>query len=87
MMWDGMPGMGWVWMWIWTVVGVAMLVLVVLAVVWLARSAGGSEAGSSSGSAPHGGPSAREVLDLRYAKGEITRDEYVQARRDLDGAP
>lgn len=28
-------------------------------------------------------PSAREVLDTRYARGEIDRQEYEQKKRDL----
>jgi putative membrane protein len=30
------------------------------------------------------GPSAREILDRRYARGEITREQYQQLRRDLE---
>jgi uncharacterized membrane protein len=28
--------------------------------------------------------SAREILDRRYARGEISREEYQQVRRDLE---
>ena len=28
---------------------------------------------------------ARAILDARYAKGEITRDEYLRMRADLEG--
>ena len=31
------------------------------------------------------GDGALAALDLRYARGEVGRDEYVQARRDLGG--
>jgi hypothetical protein len=31
------------------------------------------------------GPSAREILDRRYASGEITRDQYEQIKHDLGG--
>ena len=36
---------------------------------------------------PPGGPVAdpRAILDARYAKGEITRDEYLRMRADLEG--
>ena len=30
-------------------------------------------------------PSAREVLDQAYARGELSRDEYLQKRDDLAG--
>lgn len=85
-MWNGMMG-GWggVVMLLWVTFSVVLLVLVVLGVVWLARNLG-----SGAGQAPPRArsldepTSAREVLDLRYARGEIGRDEYFQARRDLE---
>lgn len=88
MMWDGMAGMGaigWLWMLLGVVFVVALLVLIVLTAVWLVRSAGGD------GTAPQVGPpgassaagSPREALDLRYARGEISREEHQQALRDL----
>jgi putative membrane protein len=36
--------------------------------------------GSASSSSADG---AREILDQRYARGEITRDEYEGVRKDL----
>jgi len=30
---------------------------------------------------------AREILDKRYAKGEITRDEYEEMKKTLDNKP
>ena len=36
-------------------------------------------------SAPHESqPTALEILKTRYARGEISQDEYQQMRRDLD---
>lgn len=29
--------------------------------------------------------SAREILDARYARGEIGRDDYLERRADLEG--
>ncbi len=41
-------------------------------------------AGPSSSSAfPVRGSSAKEILDERYAKGEIDKDEFDRKRRDL----
>ena len=31
------------------------------------------------------GTSAREILDRRYASGEITRDQYEQMKQDIGG--
>ena len=30
-------------------------------------------------------PSARELLDQAYARGELSRDEYLKKRADIDG--
>lgn len=32
-----------------------------------------------------GGESPRDILDRRYAAGELSPEEYRQAREDLDG--
>jgi putative membrane protein len=85
-MWDGMMGgVGWLWMLLWGLFSIALLGLVVLALVWLARSVGSGSGQSSPGREPSAGGTAREALDLRYARGEISREEYLQARRDLEG--
>jgi putative membrane protein len=66
-MMDGWMGFGGMWF-SWLPV-----IALVVAVVWfVARAARGSN---------H--PSAQEVLDQRYARGEIGRDEYEHKRRDL----
>lgn len=81
-MMDRMWGVAWGWALLWLLFGVALIVLVVLAIVWLIRSmrAGGTR--PTGGASP---ASARDALDLRYARGEISREEYLQARRDLEG--
>ena len=67
--------------------------LIVLAVLWvvrnwswisssLRRSASAIQIGSSAGSVAQ---TPLEILQTRYAKGEITRDEYESIRRDLVG--
>lgn len=50
---------------------------VVLFVVWLARNAGRTTLGESSSDAPF------SILKARYAKGEITKEQFDQMRRDL----
>lgn len=51
-----------------------LLIVVVLVLAFRGLSGGGS-------SAP---PSARELLDQRYARGEIGREEYERMRADLE---
>jgi hypothetical protein len=52
--------------------------------VWLARRA--STSGSGPGrEAAASASRALDILDQRYARGEITREEYLQVRRDLQG--
>jgi putative membrane protein len=66
---------------LWLAIVLVVVGLVVAALVWAARSVGssGSQRTTGSPSSP-----AREVLDQRYARGEISREEYLQSRRDLE---
>ena len=58
-----------------------VLVLAVAAVIWAVRAS----TGDHRPSAPRRGSSALDLLEERYARGEIDRDEYVQKRGDLTG--
>lgn len=76
-------GMGWGW-----VFGALVLVGVVLLVFLAVRAIGGgmssrpSTPGPMDG-APSGPGRAREVLDERYARGELTTEEYQERLRVL----
>ena len=68
-------------------------VVIVLAVLWVTRNwdsiKGYANRAASSlkvGSAPVS-QAPLEILQMRYAKGEITREEYDTIRRDLTGEP
>ena len=52
-------------------------VLIIVAVVVLMRAA-------ASGGSRGGGRTARELLDERFARGEIERQEYEEKRRLLE---
>jgi putative membrane protein len=77
-------GMGWMWI-IWPLVVIG----IVLAVVLLVRGRGDA-ANRGGGSAPppgsgNGRTRAQEILDERYARGELTDEEYQERLRQLRG--
>lgn len=66
-----MDGWGGGWMWLW---GLLMMVGVVLAVVWLVRSVARNQPLRSDA----GTDRARAILAERYARGELTTEEYQE---------
>lgn len=74
MMGDGFGmGYGGGYMWI-------FWIFLIVAIAWLVISAIGN--GRNSGQS--GEKSAMDILNERYARGEIEKEEYEQKRRDLD---
>jgi putative membrane protein len=74
-MMDSGVGMGWMWLfWLLLVLGLVLLVVVAVR----AASGGVTRPGTErrGAAAPPGRSRAREVLDERYARGEITTEEY-----------
>ena len=63
------------------VITVAVIVGVVLLVIWLVRRLSASSQVSSSPMAPN--QSAKDIASARYARGEVTREEYQQILADL----
>jgi len=61
----------------WWVIPVAMMILCFF---MMSRHRGCMMGWSKS---HHDGESAREILDKRYARGEIGKEEYEQKRRDI----
>jgi putative membrane protein len=63
------------------VIWVVILIAIVAFVVWLVRS--------TTGPGMHPMPPRRssglDVLEERYARGEINRDEYLQKKKDING--
>ncbi len=64
---------------VFVVIAIIFLILIslVVLVVWAMRRT------SSSGGAARP-QTARDVLELRYARGEITREQYQQMKEDLN---
>jgi putative membrane protein len=75
----GWPGMGWMWIfWILLIVGLVLLIIL------LVRLSGGGMPSRGAGGFRTGGDSrAREILAERYARGELTAEEYGEALRTL----
>jgi putative membrane protein len=67
---------GW---WIFGGLGVAAFWIAVIALIVVLLRAGAGRPGGA------GGGSALEVLEQRYARGEIDRDEFVERRAVLTG--
>jgi putative membrane protein len=74
MMWGYGWDMGWMWLFIpLTLIGIVLLVLLAVRLVGGGISRGGT-AGPPAGA---GGRSrARQILDERYARGELTAEQY-----------
>jgi putative membrane protein len=68
-----------VFMWIGSSVGLALVVLLVVVLIRILRTASGSRSDSEPPS-----QSAIDVLEERFARGEIGNDEFGERRRVLD---
>ena len=85
-MWgDGMGGgLGWMWLfWLLLVVGTVVLVFVLVKVLTGSSGAGTGQGGSAppTGAAPR---RSREILEERYARGEISTEEFRERLRTLE---
>jgi putative membrane protein len=72
-------------MWLWWLFGLLLVVGLVLLAVLVVRSlAGGTGSGAPSAPGPLPPSQAREILDERYARGEVSTEEYHERLRSLD---
>ena len=67
----------WWWVWIMWIGGFLVLVLVILAIAYVFRN-------ERSG-ARRSQETPLDILKTRYAKGEITREQFEQSKKDLEG--
>ena len=74
MMWGANEGMGW-----WMVFGGIWMVIFWGAIIWLIVWG----VGQVSGGGRRSDDSPLEIARTRYARGEITREQFEQLRRDL----
>jgi len=70
-------GMGWIGMILSFICFILIIIGIILLIVWLAKRVTHSEIEDKTGS------KALEVLKERYAKGEITKDQYESMKKDL----
>lgn len=85
MMWD--YGQGMVWMWLW---GILLLIGIAILVLLAVRIFGGGVHGGYAppshhvpGGPPMGRSRARQILDERFAAGELTADQYREQLKVL----
>lgn len=67
--------------WLWMLAGLLLVIGVIIVVVWLVTRA------SRGGQPPTGGssrPTPDQILGERFARGEITREEFDQAKNALN---
>ena len=76
MMWSGMEGVGWGWIGLGLVHMVLFWVLVILALIGLVKWL-------APGAPPLSEQRAIDILKARYAKGELTREQFEQLKREL----
>ena len=72
----GFGGMGLFGGWIGLIFNLAIIVGIVILIVWAVKR-------FTSGNVLPGAQSPREIVQARYARGEITRDQYQQILQDL----
>jgi len=76
--WGGGYGFGPVHLIVWVVI----LIGLVVGIVWLVRSLTG---GGPAAQEPARRSAGLDVLEERYARGEVNRDEYLQKKKDITG--
>ena len=80
----GTAGTAWAWIVLWIVLGVAVLVtggVVAARALAARRDAASAPVGAGE---PPGLPEARAALRMRYANGEISREDYLQGKVELE---
>lgn len=77
--WDHMGGWNMGWSWLFLILLVVGIVLLVVVLVRVLRQPPPENMGS-----PRSSRSAREMLDERYARGEIDTAEYDERRQRLE---
>jgi putative membrane protein len=75
-------GFSWIGLIINAIIVIALVVALIVLIVWAIRSMRRSSEHTGMMTTP--AQSAREIAQLRYARGEITREQYQQILADLE---
>lgn len=62
--------------------GIMMIIfwaVIILSIVWIVKEVGGRNNSDKT----HRGKSAIEILEERYAKGEITKEQFESMKKDI----
>ncbi|HLF25582.1 MAG TPA: hypothetical protein VJG32_04550 [Anaerolineae bacterium] len=65
------------------VITIGVIIAVILLIVWVVKRFSPSGQGTTTTSAT-AGAAPRDVLQIRYVRGEITREQYQQTLADLN---
>lgn len=65
------------------IIGLAILVGLILLIVWAVRRLSGGTNMATQVQPAFGKPTPKEILQARYARGEITREQYLQMLEDF----
>jgi putative membrane protein len=90
MMWGYGQGMGWMWLWtILLLLGIGLLVLLAVRVFsgGVRNEYGPPGPQGPGGPSPLGRTTARQILDERFARGELTADQYREHLKVLGEGP
>lgn len=77
-------GFGWIGMILGGIFWLALLVGLILLIVWGIKRLNRMPSNSNAGSSGQAILTPKEILQGRYARGEITREQYQQMLSDLD---
>lgn len=82
--WGGFTGLGWLGPVLNLALTLGVIVGAILLVFWLVRRLAPASPAAAAAPARAGEtPSGREILQARYARGEITREQYLEMLADL----
>ena len=65
------------------VITLGVIIGIIVLVIWAVRRLTSTQGSTLNSLSPQGGSTAKEILQNRYARGEINREEYQQMLADV----